>query len=106
MKSAAERPPLIIRPGVSCRLRLVVLGLYGLTLPVVLLLPLAWPWRILLVLAQTVALVIGQGLWLVFLNDTAKIPVVIAASVCAVAGFLLSYRTHSPVPTTPEAAHR
>ena len=56
MKSAAERPPLIIRPGVSRRLRLVVLGLYGLTLPVVLLLPLAWPWRTLLVLALVIGL--------------------------------------------------
>ncbi len=61
MKSAAERPPLIIRPGVSRRLRLVVLGLYGLTLPVVLLLPLAWPWRTLLVLALLIGLVGSLG---------------------------------------------
>ncbi|MEX5305549.1 hypothetical protein RF644_07275 [Kocuria sp. CPCC 205258] len=78
----------------------IVLNIFTLTLGVSLL------GGILLVLAQTVALVIGQGLWLVFLNDTAKIPVVIAASVCAVAGFLLSYRTHTPAPTAPEAAHR
>lgn len=78
----------------------ITLGIFTLTLGISLL------GGILLVLAQTVALLVGQGPWLVFLNDTAKIPVVIAASVCAVAGFILSYRTHTPVPTTPEAAHR
>ncbi len=61
---------------------------------------------ILLVLAQTGALIAGQGPWLVFLNDTAKIPVVIAASVCAVAGFLLSYRTTAPAPTDPQEARQ
>ena len=65
----------------------IVLGIFTLTLGISLL------GGILLVLAQTVALVIGQGPWLVFLNDTAKIPVVI-------------YRTHAPAPTAPEAAHR
>ena len=78
----------------------IVLGIFTLTLGISLL------GGILLVLAQTVALVIGQGPWLVFLNDTAKIPVVIAASVCAVAGFLLSYRTHAPALVDPQEARQ
>lgn len=78
----------------------ILLGIFTLTLGTSLL------GGILLVLTQTAALVVGQGPWLVFLNDTAKTPVVIAASVCAVAGFILSYRTHTPAPATPEAAHR
>jgi toxin CptA len=61
MKPDRERPPLIIRPGVSRRLRLIVLGLYGLTLPVVLLLPLAWPWRTLLVATLLIGLVGSLG---------------------------------------------
>ena len=47
---------------------------------------------ILLVGAQAAALVAGQGEWLAFLDSTAKTPVVVAASLCAVAGFLISYR--------------
>ncbi|MGM9471673.1 hypothetical protein ACS5PJ_06675 [Pseudarthrobacter sp. YS3] len=44
------------------------------------------------VLGQAVALILGQGSWLAFFNETVKIPMCIAASVCAVAGFLLSYK--------------
>ena len=47
---------------------------------------------IVFVLGQAVALVFGQGSWLAFFNDTVKIPMCIAASVCAIAGFLLSYK--------------
>lgn len=61
MQPGGERPALIIQPGISPRLRLIVLGLYGLTLPVVLLLPLAWPWRTLLVLALLIGLVGSLG---------------------------------------------
>lgn len=78
----------------------ITLGIFTLTLGVSLL------GGILLVLAQAAALVIGQGPWLVFLDGTAKTPVVIAASVCAVAGFVLSYRAHTPAPAAPEAARR
>lgn len=81
-------------------LQRLLLGIFTVTLGVSLL------GGILLVLAQAVALLAGQGPWLVFLNDTAKLPVVTAASVCAVAGFLLSYRVHTPAPTVPEAAQR
>jgi membrane protein implicated in regulation of membrane protease activity len=44
------------------------------------------------VLGQAVALILGQGSWLAFFNETVKIPMCIAASVCAIAGFLLSYK--------------
>jgi membrane protein implicated in regulation of membrane protease activity len=47
---------------------------------------------IVFVLGQAVALILGQGSWLAFFNETVKIPMCIAASVCAVAGFLLSYK--------------
>ena len=47
---------------------------------------------IVFVLGQAVALVLGQGSWLAFFNETVKIPMCIAASVCAIAGFLLSYK--------------
>lgn len=47
---------------------------------------------IVFVLGQAVALVFGQGSWLAFFNDTVKIPMCIAASVCAIAGFLLGYK--------------
>jgi len=47
---------------------------------------------IVFVLGQAVALILGQGSWLAFFDDTVKIPMCIAASVCAIAGFLLSYR--------------
>jgi len=61
MKPDHERPTLIIQPGVSRRLLLVVLLLHGLTLPVVLMLPVAWPWRTLLVAALLVGLAGSLG---------------------------------------------
>jgi len=75
----------------------ILLGIFVLTLAI------ALAGGILLVLAQTVALVAGQGTWLSVLNDTAKTPVIIASSVCAVAGFLLSYRKTAPVPAPVES---
>lgn len=47
---------------------------------------------IVFVLGQAIGLMAGQGQWLTALNDTIKTPICIAASVCAVAGFLLSYK--------------
>ena len=47
---------------------------------------------ILFVTGQAIALIAGQGDWLVFLNEYVNTPMCIAASVCAVAGFLLSYK--------------
>jgi hypothetical protein len=46
----------------------------------------------LLVAGQALSLVLGQGQWLTFLDATAKVPICAAASLCAIAGFLLSYR--------------
>ena len=51
---------------------------------------------VIFVIAQTAALIAGQGVWLMSLNDVVKLPVCIAASICAVAGFLLSYRRPQP----------
>jgi len=48
---------------------------------------------IVFVVGQAVALILGQGSWLAFFNDTVKLPMCMAASVCAIAGFLLSYRS-------------
>lgn len=45
------------------------------------------------VAGQALALVMGQGDWLAALNGGVKGPACIAASVCAIAGFLLSYKT-------------
>ena len=47
---------------------------------------------IVFVAGQALALVTGQGEWLAALNEGVKGPGCIAASVCAIAGFLLSYR--------------
>ncbi len=44
------------------------------------------------VAGQAVALIAGQGAWLEFINASIKTPMCIAASVCAIAGFLLSYK--------------
>ena len=44
------------------------------------------------VAGQAIALIAGQGDWLRFFNDAFKPPLCIVASVCAVAGFLLSYK--------------
>ncbi|MFC7849424.1 hypothetical protein ACFUTU_13210 [Arthrobacter sp. NPDC057388] len=45
------------------------------------------------VAGQALALITGQGEWLAALNEGVKVPACIAASVCAIAGFLLSYKT-------------
>ena len=47
---------------------------------------------VLFVAGQAAGLVAGQNGWLEFFNNVIKPPLCIAASVCAVAGFLLSYR--------------
>jgi len=47
---------------------------------------------IVFVAGQALALIAGQGDWLQFFNDAVKTPMCIAASACAIAGFLLSYR--------------
>jgi hypothetical protein len=47
---------------------------------------------VIFVTGQAVALIAGQGQWLGFFNEFIKTPMCIAASVCAVAGFLLSYK--------------
>ena len=47
---------------------------------------------VLFVAGQAVGLVAGRGEWLQFFNEVIKPPVCIAASICAVAGFLLSYK--------------
>jgi hypothetical protein len=44
------------------------------------------------VAGQALALITGQGDWLAVLNEAVKGPACIAASVCAIAGFLLSYK--------------
>jgi TctA family transporter len=59
---------------------------------------------ILFVTGQAVALIAGQGDWLVFLNDYVKTPLCIAASVCAVAGFLLSYKHQQKKVKAPQEA--
>ncbi|HKU03287.1 MAG TPA: hypothetical protein VJQ80_10805 [Arthrobacter sp.] len=46
---------------------------------------------VLFVAGQAVGLMAGQNAWLEFFNNVIKPPLCIAASVCAVAGFLLSY---------------
>ncbi|MGX5715879.1 hypothetical protein [Arthrobacter sp. MAHUQ-56] len=47
---------------------------------------------VLFVAGQAGGLVAGQNGWVEFFNTYIKPPMCIAASVCAVAGFLLSYR--------------
>lgn len=56
------------------------------------------------VAGQALALLTGQGGWLAILNDTVKAPACIAASVCALAGFLLSYGGGKRTTEEPEAA--
>ena len=57
---------------------------------------------------QALALITGQGDWLAILNDAVKGPACIAASVCAIAGFLLSYKRQkgSRVQTPQQEARR
>ncbi|UKA53914.1 hypothetical protein LFT45_19745 [Arthrobacter sp. FW305-BF8] len=47
---------------------------------------------IVFVAGQALALITGHGDWLAVLNEAVKGPACIAASVCAIAGFLLSYK--------------
>jgi len=61
---------------------------------------------VLFVAGQAVGLVVGQGSWLIFLNEFFKPGMCIAASICAVAGFLLSYRSSQDADVKPEAVTR
>ena len=47
---------------------------------------------VMFVAGQAIALIAGQGEWLEFFNTSVKPPMCVAASVCAIAGFLLSYK--------------
>ncbi|MDR6415673.1 hypothetical protein [Pseudarthrobacter sulfonivorans] len=58
------------------------------------------------VAGQAVALVAGQGDWLELLNETIKPPMCIAASICAISGFLLSYKRHQNQEQPQEAGAR
>jgi hypothetical protein len=65
---------------------------------------------IVFVAGQALALLTGQGGWLSVLDDAVKAPACIAASVCAIAGFLLSYgaekRTAETITGEKEDQHR
>lgn len=61
---------------------------------------------VLFVLGQAIALVAGQGGWLVFFDSAVKAPLCVAASICAVAGFLLSYRSRQTQATEQKAGTR
>ncbi len=62
---------------------------------------------VLFVAGQAAGLVAGQGGWLEFFNNVIKPPICIAASICAVAGFLLSYkRPRKQAPQHQEATTR
>ncbi len=61
---------------------------------------------IVFVAGQAIALVAGQGHWLTLLNDAIKAPMCIAASICAIAGFLLSYKRHQNQEQPQEAGAR
>ncbi|MFF1882230.1 hypothetical protein ACFVVC_12270 [Pseudarthrobacter sp. NPDC058196] len=62
---------------------------------------------VLFVAGQAVGLVAGQNAWLEFFNASIKPVICIAASVCAVAGFLLSYgRPRKPSQHQQEANAR
>ena len=61
---------------------------------------------IVFVAGQAIALVAGQGHWLTLLNDTIKVPMCFAASICAIAGFLLSYKRHQNQEQPQEAGAR
>lgn len=58
------------------------------------------------VAGQAIALMVGKGEWLTFLNDSLKDPMCIAASICAIAGFLLSYERHQEQGQPEEARTR
>lgn len=59
---------------------------------------------VLFVAGQTLALIAGRGDWLALFNEAIKIPMCIAASVCAIAGFLLSYGRQQKPCTSPQEA--
>ena len=59
---------------------------------------------VLFVAGQAVALLFGRGDWLEFFNEAIKTPMCIAASVCAIAGFLLSYKRPQKQSRTPQEA--
>ncbi|WP_115788257.1 hypothetical protein [Arthrobacter silvisoli] len=61
---------------------------------------------VLFVVGQAVALAAGQGGWLDFFDDAVKPPLCIAASVCAIAGFLLSYKSRQEQDVKEEANTR
>lgn len=61
---------------------------------------------VVLVTGQAIALIAGHGGLLEFFNESIKTPMCIAASVCAIAGFLLSYRRHQNKEQPEEATTR
>ncbi|NYD78501.1 hypothetical protein [Arthrobacter cupressi] len=61
---------------------------------------------ILFVVGQAAALAAGQGAWLAFFDDAVKPPMCIAASLCAVAGFLLGYKSRQDQGVKQEAGTR
>ncbi|UKA52015.1 hypothetical protein LFT48_08860 [Arthrobacter sp. FW305-123] len=58
------------------------------------------------VAGQAAGLRLGQGHWVVFFNEALKPPICMAASVCAVAGFLLSYQSTRHQGARQEAGSR
>ncbi len=61
---------------------------------------------VLFVAGQAAGLLVGQAGWLTFLNDFFKPGMCIAASICAVAGFLLSYGSREVAEVKEEATAR
>lgn len=61
---------------------------------------------VLFVIGQAASLIAGQGSWLAFLNEVLKPAMSVAASVCAVAGFLLSYKNRQDAGVKQEAGTR
>lgn len=61
---------------------------------------------VLFVTGQSLALIAGQGGWLEFFDEYVKPQVCIAASICAIAGFLLSYKRHQNQGQPQEARTR
>lgn len=61
---------------------------------------------VLFVTGQALALIAGQSGWLEFFDEYVKPPVCIAASICAIAGFLLSYKRHQNQGQPQEARTR
>jgi hypothetical protein len=56
------------------------------------------------VAGQAIGLISGQGSLLEFFNTNVKAPICVAASICAIAGFLLSYNRHQEQALTEEEA--